>query len=307
MASAGPNKSPDVVGIGAVAWDRFLVVPRFPKPDEKIRAIQCEECAGGTVATALVALQRWGLATRLLSVIGYDQESDRILETLHEEGVDASHLIRRRDAEARKSVILVDNRNGDRCVVSGPHKAPPIEPADLKEEFFEGARVLHLDTTVDECAVEAAKMARGKGLFVMLDAERITPRIGELMTQCDAVIASYDFAQEMSGQEKLSLAAYGLYLKSGRPTIVTHGDEGCEYVSAEQQFFQPAFKCPVVDGTGAGDVFHAAYIFGQLSAWDVKDTVRFAAWAAAQACRELSGRKGIPSAEAVKEFHKKGG
>src|SRR4051812_17871303 len=246
MAPAGRNKPPDVVGIGAVAWDRFLVVPRFPKPDEKIRAIQCEECAGGTVATALVALQRWGLSSRLISVLGYDQESDRILDILHEEGVDASHLIRRRDAEARKSVILVDNRNGDRCVVSGPHKVPPIEPGDLKEEWFEGARVLHLDTSVDECAVEAARMARSLGLTVTLDAERATPRIDELLPQCDAVIASYDFAYETTGQEKLSLAAYGLFLKSGRPTVVTHGGEGCEYVSSEVQFFQPAFKAPVV-------------------------------------------------------------
>jgi sulfofructose kinase len=307
MAPAGTNKPPDVVGIGAVAWDRFLVVPRFPKPDEKIRAIQCEECAGGTVATALVALQRWGLGTRLVSVVGYDQESDRILEVLHEEGVDSSYLVRRRDAEARKSVILVDNRNGDRCVVSGPNKIPAIEPSDLKPELFEGARVLHLDTTVDECALEAAKMARSMGLTVMLDAERHTPRIDELLPQCDTVIASYDFAHDTTGQEKLSLAAYGLFLKSGRPTIVTHGGEGCEYVSSEQQFFQPAFKAPCVDTTGAGDVFHAAFIFGSLAAGEVKDTVRFAAWAAAQACRELSGRKGIPSAEAVKEFHKRGG
>jgi sulfofructose kinase len=306
MAPAKGSKPPDVVGMGAVAWDRFLVVPRFPKPDEKIRAIQCEECAGGTVATALVALQRWGLGTRLISTIGFDQESDRILEILHEEGIDSSHLVRRRDAEARKSVILVDNRNGDRCVVSGPHKVPPIEPGELKPEWFEGARVLHLDTTVDECGVEAARMARSLGMTVTLDAERMTPRIGDLLPQCDMVIASYDFAYEVTGQEKLSLAAYGLYLKSGRPTVVTRGREGCEYVSSELQFFQPAFKAPVVDGTGAGDVFHAAYIFGLLAAWDVREIVRFAAWAASQACRELSGRKGIPSADAVKEFHKRG-
>jgi sulfofructose kinase len=306
LPAAETKKPPDVVGIGAVAWDKFLVVPRFPKPDEKIRAIQSEECAGGTVATALVALQRWGLSTRLLAVVGYDPYSDRILENLHDEQVDASFLIRRRDAEGRRSVILVDNRNGDRCVVGGPHKIPPIEPSDIKPEFFEGARVLHLDTTVDECAVEAAKMARSMGLTVTLDAERITERTDELLPQCDTVIASYNFAKEVTGEEKLSLAAYGLYLKSGRPTVVTHGGEGCEYVSEEQQFFQPAFKAPVVDGTGAGDVFHAAYIFGMLSAWDVKDVVRFASWAASQACRELSGRKGIPTAEAVKEFHKKG-
>jgi sugar/nucleoside kinase (ribokinase family) len=59
---------------------------------------------------------------------------------------------------------------------------------------------------------------------------------------------------------------------------------------------------PAVDVTGAGDVFNAAFIYGLLSAWDVRKIVRFAAWAGAAVCRELGGRKGIPTSEAVREF-----
>jgi sugar/nucleoside kinase (ribokinase family) len=278
------------------------VVPRFPKPEEKIRAIHAEECAGGTVATALVALQRWGLNARLLSVVGLDRYSDRILEDLHEECIDTSRILRMPDAEARRSTVLVDNRNGQRCVISGPHRHPQLVPEMLDAQLFAGARILHVDTTVDECAVEAATMAKAAGLRVTVDAERVCPGVDKLLPLCEYVIASAAFAREWTGQDKLSLAAYGVHLKSGRPTIVTDGGDGCEYAAEDVQFHQSAFDVPVVDGTGAGDVFHAAFIYGLLATWEIRRTIRFASWAAGHACRELGGRKGIPTPDAIREY-----
>ena len=231
MTDSENGRAVDVVGIGALAWDRFLVLPRFPRADEKIRAIHCEECAGGTMATALVALRRWGLGVRIVGVVGADDYSERILADLHAEQVDTERVVRSTEAEGRRSTILVDHRHGTRCVIGGPHRIPPI-PADcIEPSVFAGARVLHLDTTCDECGVEAAELARSLGLKVTLDAERVTPRIDSLLPLCDVVIASYDFAREITGQEKLDRAAYGLFLRSERPTIVTAGADGCAYVA----------------------------------------------------------------------------
>jgi sugar/nucleoside kinase (ribokinase family) len=254
------------------------------------------------MATALVALGRWGLGVRILGVVGGDPYSDRILADLHDEQVDTDRVVRSPDAEGRRSTILVDHRHGTRCVIGGPHRIPPLPMNAIEPAALTGARVLHLDTTCDECAIEAAELARSLGIKVTLDAERVTPRIDSLLPLCDVVIASYDFAREITGQEKLDRAAYGLFLRSERPTIVTNGAHGCEYVAQGVQLHQPAYPCPVVDGTGAGDVFHAAYIYALLSAFDVKKTLRFAAWAAAHVCRELGGRKGIPTHDEVREF-----
>ena len=295
----------DVVGFGALAWDRFLVVPWFPRPGEKLRAIHAEECAGGTVGTALVALRRWGLQCRAVGLLGDDAYSDRILGDLQEEQVDLAGLVRQPEAEGRRSTIIVDNRTGERSVVSGPHRVPDYPPDFFARRQLHGARVLHLDTSLGAAALPAALLAKAGGVRVTLDAERVFPGVEKLLAACDVVIASMQFAVALTGADKLSLAAYGVHLRTagaGVVTVVTDGERGCECLDGEQQFAVPAVPVPVVDSTGAGDVFHAAYVYGMLSAWDVRKTLRFAAWAAAQSCREIGGRKGIPALDAVKEY-----
>lgn len=69
----------------------------------------------------------------------------------------------------------------------------------------------------------------------------------------------------------------------------------------EEIFHSPGFPVKVVDTTGAGDVFHGAFIYGLLEKWDLKKTAQFACATAAMKCRELGGRAGIPSlVEAMK-------
>jgi sugar/nucleoside kinase (ribokinase family) len=291
-----------VIGIGAATWDRFLVVPHYPRANEKVRAIREEESAGGTMATALVALRQWGLRCRFVGILGFDYYSQKIIDDLTAEQIELDAIVRREDADGRRSLVLVDNRNGERSIVSGPHRIPPINPNDLPDDLFSGARVLHLDTFVDECGVEAATRAKRAGLYVTLDAEMPQKRTLELMPLCDYIIAPLPFAVLCTGETKIGRAAYALHLQTGRTVIVTDGAHGCELAGAEMCFHQPAYSMPVVDSTGAGDVFHAAFIYGLLAAWDLRKTLRFCAWAAATACRELGGRKGIPSASAVRDF-----
>ena len=57
------------------------------------------------------------------------------------------------------------------------------------------------------------------------------------------------------------------------------------------------FPIHVVDTTGAGDVFHAGFIYGLLQNWEVIEILRFANAVAALKCRDLGGRRGIPSLE----------
>ena len=57
------------------------------------------------------------------------------------------------------------------------------------------------------------------------------------------------------------------------------------------------FEINVVDTTGAGDVFHAGFIYGLLQNWEVREILRFANAVAALKCRDLGGRRGIPTLE----------
>jgi sugar/nucleoside kinase (ribokinase family) len=84
--------------------------------------------------------------------------------------------------------------------------------------------------------------------------------------------------------------------------VQTEGDEGCYTVSRNEQFHTPAFDCPVIDTTGAGDVFHGAYIVGLLQGWTLQQCALFSTAVASMKCGSLGGRAGIPHYDQVLDY-----
>ena len=64
----------------------------------------------------------------------------------------------------------------------------------------------------------------------------------------------------------------------------------------------PTFCIEAQDTTGAGDVFHGAFLHGLLSNWPVDRILRFAAACAALTITRRGGPERIPDAECVERF-----
>jgi len=57
--------------------------------------------------------------------------------------------------------------------------------------------------------------------------------------------------------------------------------------------YAPAYQVNVVDTTGAGDIFHAGFIFGFVQGWPTQRQLEFACAAAALNCTGVGARGGI--------------
>jgi ribokinase len=84
--------------------------------------------------------------------------------------------------------------------------------------------------------------------------------------------------------------------------VITRGERGSVTRTVDAAFCTPAFRVPVVDTTGAGDVFHGAYLFGLLQGWELDAVAEFASASAALKCTKLGGRAGIPRRTEVVDF-----
>jgi sugar/nucleoside kinase (ribokinase family) len=80
------------------------------------------------------------------------------------------------------------------------------------------------------------------------------------------------------------------------------GHDGAVALVEGEFVYVKGFEVKAVDTTGAGDVFHAGFIYGLLQSWDVIEILKFANAVAALKCRDLSGRKGIPTLEEAQKF-----
>jgi len=299
------NKTFDVVGMGLNAVDFLCVVPHFPKFDTKLTILEYSKQGGGQVATALATCARLGLKTKYIGKVGNDELGEFSCNSLKQERVDISEVIVEKNAISQFAFIIVDKQSGERTILWYRDKKLHINPNELKRSSICEGKVLHLDTHEVEASIQAANWAKEEGIPVVLDAEKITKGTDTLLKSVDILISDKAFALNLTSQ-KHPVDALNEMIKFGPSFVcITLGNQGAVALYKDKVFTSSGFKVDCKDTTGAGDVFHGAFIYGLLKDWDIERILEFANAAAALKCKELGGRKGIPNLNQIKDFLEK--
>ncbi len=284
----------DVIGLGIASWDLLGVASRDPLMGAKQPLAQWHESSGGPVATALVTLARLGKRTAMVSAVGNDGYGPRIRADLQREGV-ATEAVLVQPGQSHVAFILVEPEQGRRTVWWHNDRTV-LDRIQLDQGLLRRARALHIDTHVPEVALLAARWMREQGRLVMIDAERYRETTAALLPYCNAIVVSERFGREMTGMEEPAQAARAIAALYGEAlVVVTAGERGCWCVGLGEDFHMPAYPVPVLDTTGAGDVFHGAFLYGLLEEWPLRRVAQFASATAALKCRAPGGRAGIPT------------
>jgi ribokinase len=291
-----------VAGIGQCSLDTCAVVKRYPQVDTKEEVLQWEEQGGGPVATALVTLARFRVATRFAGIVGDDDAGYKILQSLLAEHVDTTYLIEREGSTSQQAFIPVERGSGKRTIFWKNPSGAELLPDELDDEFFRGVKFLLLDGRMKEVSRAAAQKARELNIPVMLDAGSMRDGMLELAKLCDYVVASEAFAQQLGWTGDGAAFAETVREHGWGTTTITFGERGSYTYHGFRSIHVPAFEVDVVDTTGAGDVFHGAYIAGILQGWDLENVLYFASGAAALKCTKIGGRAGIPDLMTLVRF-----
>ena len=274
----------------------------YPKEDSKCELIDLRIQCGGPASTALVTLSRLGIKTSFLGSISDDSRGIEIVKELKKEKVDSTFL-KITPGYSSQFAFIVITENGNRTIFWHRGSVPHLRPRDMNLSHFSRAKILHFDSLMIEAAQEAAKQARNMGLTIVMDAGTMREGSQELLSMVDVLIASERFAEPLVGDiappEKALRALHELGPKE---VIITLGSKGSIGLSGKEINLQKAFPIDAVDTTGAGDVYHGAYIYGLLQGWDIQKCMRFASAASAIKCTQIGARKGIPGLKEIKEF-----
>ncbi len=286
-----------VVGFGLNTIDHLCVVARHPRLDAKQRMVAYERQPGGQVPTALVALQRWGAATAYVGCFGDDADGATSRASLEHEGIDISACRTRTGVGHHVSMILIDQITGERAVVWQRPDALALRPDEIERAALTSGRVLLMDAYDLPATIQAARWAKAAGVITVLDIDGPGPGVDELLHLTDVLIASAEVLPALTGIGELRAALRKAATMGPWFVGVTLGAGGALALVRGHLHYVPSFRVPVVDTTGAGDIFHAGCIHGLLQEWPVEHTLRFAAAAAALKCERLGGRPGIPTVE----------
>lgn len=303
---AKPNSNLCVVGVGINATDTVIRLPRFPTLDSKVEVSSAEVKAGGQVASAMVACQRWGLEARYVGKIGDDSAGRFQVEEMRREGVDA-HWITAPNCMSQTAFILVHEPSGERTVLWKREPDVALQPHDLKREWISGARALLVDGHDTAAAAQAARWARAAGIPVVADFDNRYPGVEVLLQSVDFPITSRDFPERIAGEKDLLKSLPKIFSNfKCRLTGATLGRLGVLAWDGSRFILCPGFRVNAVDTTGAGDIFHGAFLYGLVHGWQVQEVLEYSCAAAALNCEALGARGGIRSVDEIQEFRRSG-
>jgi sulfofructose kinase len=288
----------DLVGVGLNATDTLIPLAEFPARGSKVEYSNASFLPGGQTASAVVACQCWGLRTRYVGKLGDDDAARLHRGEFARTGVDA-RLIEVPQAASPQSLILVDG-GGERTVLCRRDERLLLRPEELHPEWIVNARALHVDGYETAAAAQAAHWAHEAGVPVIADLDETYAGVEDLIRDVDYLIVSRDFPARLTGERDLAQALRTIRGKyECKLTAATLGQDGVIAWDGKQLVHRPAYRVQVVDTTGAGDIFHAGFIYGLLQGWELERQLDFACAAAALNCTCSGARGGIRGVEDV--------
>jgi 2-dehydro-3-deoxygluconokinase len=303
---------PQLIGLGEIALDWVDEVPHFPQPDEKIDAITQSFFMGGVTANFLTAASKLGVSTGFLGAVGTDEYGAFLLDGLKKAGIDAS-LVKRKDKSA-VNFIMVAKDSGEKIIIQSPYmQTTKLVPGDIIADYFSNAKALHTTAIHTDLALHCLEIAKKKNLTVSLDLEKQIAIRGAkvlkpIIKNVDILLPNKEGAKTLTGETDIKVAAKKFLEWGPKIVVITLGGEGCLITTATMQERIPAYKVKVVDTTGAGDAFCAAFISAHvIRGLDVKAAALLANAAAAIKVQSLGATSGQPTWEEALAFQAKHG
>lgn len=295
----------DAAGFGLNAIDHLIVVPEYPAFDSKIRFTAHQKSAGGQTATAMVALQRLGMKTAYAGRFGSDEDGQFGRKSLAAEKVNLDFAETIDGARNQVAFIIIDARSGERTIIWDRDERLSYRPGAAPVELATRGRVLHIDAHDPPACVAMARAAHTAGAIVTADIDNIYEGLPELLPLIDVLITSSEFPHRLTGISDLRASLVETKRQYGCAIVgATLGARGAIVLSEDQSFESPAFEVPggCRDTTGAGDAFHAGFIYGMLNDEDLETCMKFGNAVAALKCRKLGGRAALPTNDELRQF-----
>ena len=270
---------------------------------------------GGDALNESIILSRLGHRVHLISRIGADMAGEMILGLCQREGIDTSGIQKVDGIDTGVNVVLVEE-NGERSfITSVGGSLRKQEPTDVVIPKLPKARILMLASiftypafTADEM-VRIFREAKEAGYLVCADMTKCKNKetlsdIAPALKFVDYIFPNLEEAAMVSGLTDPGEIVKA-FLAAGVGTIVLKlGKEGCLIGTLRENTVDtvlvPAVPdAQVVDTTGAGDTFAAAFLSGLLEGKSPKECAAFANRAAAVTISEFGATTALKGREQI--------
>src|SRR5574344_45205 len=292
-----------ILGIGHAAYDTTILLDSFPVENTKNRIEHRIECGGGPAATAAYLLGKWNIETYFMGIVGNDIYGHRIKDEFKSVNVNTNYLEISDEHTTTSSFIIANTSIGSRTIFT-------YRPSDMKMHDID------IDFIPDIILVDGQEPELSRKMILkypnaisVIDAGRDKEEVIELAKIVDYLVCSKDFAQSLSKVKidyndfSTEVEAYTKLEKIfHKNIIVTLEQNGCLYRDGDIKIM-PSMKVTPIDSTGAGDIFHGAFVYGLSQNYELEKLLKFSNLAGAISVTRAGGRNSIASLEEMGKFY----
>ena len=296
-----------IVCVGHATYDVTLPVDSFPTENKKHRLNKKVECGGGPASNAAYLLAKWKEDVAFVGIVGNDTYGQSIIKELNTVGVNTEYVEKNSSSSTDSSYIISNLENGSRTILTSKTKQLPrlTNPVDIVDASY-----ILVDGEHHETAKEV--LLRNPKAISILDAGRCKKEVASLGTLVNYVICSKEFAQSLtkvkiSNDYESLIKAYEI-LKSvykKQTVIITLEDRGSFTKIGDSYKLIPSISVKAIDSTGAGDIFHGAFLYFIAQNNSLEKAIVLASITSAISVTRIGARYSIPTLDEVLKIYSK--
>ncbi len=293
-----------IVVVGSLNMDLVVRVARHPRMGETLLGGEFHTFPGGKGANQAVAAARLGAPVRMIGRVGRDAFGSALLATAQNDRVDTTYIQKDPDAASGVALITVSEDGQNTIVVAaGANGRLSAEDVYAAEAAFADAGAVVMQLEIPLPAVEAAaRLGRKYGAATILNPAPAQPFSAELLALSDYLVPNQPELRLLSGQADLEDGIQTLLDAGVTNLIVTLGEKGVRWASAQQKIYIPAFNVRAVDTTAAGDAFVGAFAAGLAEGRSVEEALQRGCAAGALAVTRAGAQPSLPTRAEVDAF-----
>lgn len=292
-----------ILCIGQATYDITLPVDNYPLENKKIKTSQKVECGGGSASNVAYLLSKWNLESYFAGVIGEDYYGQRILKEFSDIGVNTKYLQISPQHHTPSSFIINNKENGSRTIVTNRDNNIKLQNIELKDSFD----IIFLDGYEEEFAKKA--ILKNPKAIKIIDAGSLNDRTVNLSKLCDYIVCSKDFAEDYTkiqiDYNNLDTIAdvYEKLTKSFKGKVLITLEEKGSFTDYNGYKIIPSIQVEAIDSTGAGDIFHGAFVYCIANNFDLIKSMKISNICGALSVLNIGGRYSIPELNDVMEVY----
>ena len=296
---------PRVASIGTLAVDHFCFIPNLLIEDGKTMAKRYELMPGGVAGNVISQLSALGIYSGWFGKIGDDEAGSILIEDFKKQGASLANIEVVKGKRSMFTWITCDD-HANRTIIMFPNVLVELTSQDVRtkhRQLIEQAEVLMTEASVLPLppVIEAMEIARAAGTKIILDMDITPTELERINGNRDIILKAIELADvfipckaaavELLGTDDIAHHMDALQMRKGQIIAVTAGSNGCWIYDGTHTYDIPGCPVEVVETTGAGDAFHAGFVYGLLDGtMDLEEIGSFANACGAYCCTGIGAR-----------------